>query len=239
MHGKTYAWGFTASLVATVAWFAGCGGTVAQVTSSGSGGQTTTATVTTGSTSSSSSSSSSTSTTSSSSSGTTTGTSPCDMACAHIQMCTGFTCQQANIDCSTVGTQFDCVANCAAAVPCSQLGIGTLQMCQAMCAADGGAGDGGATDAGVSACGQCEVQSCGQAAATSGCLQDTTCQGWLQCVAGCNQAAQPDSACFTACDTMYASAQAEFDPIYACACSKCSSECASADPCSHGADGGP
>src|SRR4051812_32649149 len=31
----------------------------------------------------------------------------CEQACDHVQMCTGFTCSQANVDCSTVGMQFD------------------------------------------------------------------------------------------------------------------------------------
>lgn len=240
MRVKTYALGITVSLGGTVAWFAGCGGTVAETTSGGNGGHVTTTTVTTGTTSS-SSSSSTTSSSTTSSSGTTTGTSACDMACAHIQTCTGFTCMQAMIDCSTVGSQFDCIASCISATDCADLGVQTYQKCQGMCAGDGGgATDGGAGDGGAaSQCGMCGVQKCGQAAFQSGCLQNMACQSWLQCIGACNMANPPTAGCFAACDAMYPTAKAQYDQIYMCTCMNCSNECSTVDPCAHGQDGGP
>jgi hypothetical protein len=117
-------------------------------------------------------------------------------------------------------------------------------MCQAQCAADGGTGDGGAGDGGpsdggmmINACTACGVQSCTQVALACG--QDATCMPWLTCTNACNQANPPMVSCFQACDAMYASAKAKYDPVYACACSMCATQCASGDPCAHGMDGGP
>ena len=241
MRIKTYALGITASLGLTVAWFAGCGGTVAQnqgVTTTGSGGAITTTTV------SSSTTSSGTTTATMTTSMTMTGTSPCDMACAHIAMCIpGITCATVGVDCSTVGTQFDCVANCAAATPCAQLGAGTIQKCQAQCAGDAGAADAGAADAGdggmtINACSTCVGTNCATGSVAA-CALDATCLKWLGCVAPCNMASPPVVSCFQACDTMYASAHTLYDPVYACTCNKCGTECAASDACQHGMDGGP
>jgi hypothetical protein len=73
--------------------------------------------------------------------------SPCDQACAHVQACTGITCSTVGVDCATLGSSYDCVAECVDNTPCASLGAGTFTTCQGQCG-DGGAGDGGAGDAG-------------------------------------------------------------------------------------------
>jgi hypothetical protein len=147
---------------------------------------------------------------------------------------------QAGIDCTAVGNQYDCLANCFAAVPCAQIGFGTFQMCQAQCANDGGPPplDGGPGDGGMMAgnCQGCAVQKCGMQAFACG--QNQTCMAWLGCINTCNMAMPQDPACAFACDTMYASAKALYDPLYTCTCTSCSTECAAGDPCSHVGDGG-
>ena len=237
MRIETYALGFTAALGVTAALFVGCGGTTVTNqggTTTGSGGHSTTTGPNTSTTS-----NPSTTTTAVTTTTTATGTTPCDMACAHIQMCTGFTCQQANINCATTGSNLDCEFNCAANTPCAQLGVGTLTTCQNQCKGDAGTGDGGTADAGpmLSACSQCEVTNCIQAGLACG--QDTTCQGWLMCANTCNAATPQVPSCYAACDAMYAGSSAKFAPVYACACSKCATECSGGDPCAYGTDGGP
>jgi hypothetical protein len=161
------------------------------------------------------------------------------MACAHIQMCTGFTCAQANITCANEGSNLDCEFNCAANTPCANLGLGTLQACQTQCASDGGVADGGGADGGtmLSSCSTCELQNCTTAGIA--CAQDATCQGWLACANACNSASPQVPSCYAACDMTYASASAEFAPIYACGCTNCATQCAGGDPCAYGQDGGP
>jgi len=239
MRVNTYAWGFAASLCATVAWFAGCGGTVNQNTTggtTGAGGHVTAQTVTSSTTTSSTSSTTTSSTSSSSTSG---GNTPCDMACAHVASCGfGVTCAQFNINCATVGSQFDCAANCINALSCQQLISQGMACLNATCS-DGGAGDAGPTDGGmmVSACTTCVGQSCLQQAAP--CAQDATCQKWLGCAQACNNGSPPTASCFQACDAMYASASTLFNPVYTCTCTSCGTQCSASDPCAHGMDGGP
>jgi hypothetical protein len=49
------------------------------------------------------------------------------------------------------------------------------------------------------------------------------------CAQGCS-----DAACVTMCDQQYPNAQPLYDPIYACNCASCATECAPLDPCSKG-----
>src|SRR6185437_4561184 len=95
--------------------------------------------------------------------------------------------------------------------------------------------DGGST----LACGQCLAQSCKQQAFACGKdMSSGGCLGWLECQGACYQANPVDPACFDNCDAMYPNAAPEYEPVYACACASCGTECASADPCSHTGDGG-
>lgn len=252
MRVGTYSLGILLALGASTVGFAACGSSVTEVTGgttgtspTGTGGaQTTTVTVTASSTATTGTTSTSTgpgsTTASSSSSG--GGDQACNDACAHIQMCTGFTCSQAMIDCTTMGMQYDCEFNCAAQTPCAQLGPGTIQKCQAQCANDGGPPplDGGPppNDGGMmgATCNACAVQKCGMQAFACGTNQ--TCMAWLGCLNTCNMAMPQDPACAFTCDTMYPSAKALYDPLYACTCTSCTTECAAGDPCSHVGDGG-
>ncbi len=59
------------------------------------------------------------------------------------------------------------------------------------------------------------------------------------CTLACTQASPPVTSCFQTCDTMYASASTLYTPVWDCACTSCSTECAAVDPCDHGMDGGP
>lgn len=245
MRVRTYAWAVAGSVMVTVVGFAGCNGTVTtagtETTTSGSGGSMGHSGVTV-TVSSSSSTTTSATTTSSSSSG---GGTLCDQACAHVAQCPGFTCSKIGLDCTTMmSMQFDCVVSCIDNTPCSQLGLGTLQACQAQCNGmdDGGPPpfDGGPPpmDAGPSQqCIQCSSQSC--QAQEFACVQDPTCQPWGQCAIACAQATLPSPGCFAACDAMYPQAKPTYDSFYTCLCSHCSTECASANPCAQGMDGGP
>jgi hypothetical protein len=146
------------------------------------------------------------------------------------------------IDCSTVGSQFDCAAECINALSCSQLPTQAMACLTATCTdggtGDGGAGEGGASDGGmINACSACVGQSC--LAAAGACLQDPACAPWLMCTNACNSASPPVVSCFQACDAMYAGGKAHYDPVYACACSMCGTQCAMSDPCAAGMDGGP
>jgi hypothetical protein len=117
-------------------------------------------------------------------------------------------------------------------------------VCKAEC---NGIGDGGQPpldasappmDAGSGAqCVQCASQQC--MTQEFACVPDPTCQPWGQCAIACIQASLPSPACLAACDAMYPQAKPEYDPVYTCLCSSCSMECASANPCAHGLDGGP
>ncbi|APR75610.1 Hypothetical protein A7982_00956 [Minicystis rosea] len=61
--------------------------------------------------------------------------------------------------------------------------------------------------------------------AASACQGDPTCGTWLQCTNTCFQHDFTDG-CFAACDAAGAGAKSLYDPLYACVCSSCSSECA-------------
>jgi hypothetical protein len=242
MRVQTYALGISMAIGATVAGFAGCGGSVNQTTSASTGGgghqtSTVTGTATGTSVTVTTSTVSATSTTASSSSG---GGTPCDMGCAHAKMCGFDICTMLGINCATVGTMYDCVFNCTNPESCSQLtnggALACYQMCQGMMG-DGGTGDGGSG----MACAQCAGMQGNCQSQIGACAQDPTmkCQPWLQCAGACNQQMMPPPSCFAACDAMYASEKSLYAPIYACACSKCPNECASSNPCAYGMDGGP
>ena len=244
MRVGTYSLGILLALGASTLGFAACGSNVIDITGGTGGGGTggahatsTTVTVssTTGNMTTTGSTSTATgpgSTTASSSSGAGGGDQACNKACDHIQMCTGFTCTQANINCSTMGMQYDCEFNCAAQTPCNQLGPGTLQKCQAMCADGGTSTDGGMMGG---SCQQCAGQNC--MAQVQGCFQDMACQSWFQCVSACQQGMM-GSACYTACDNQHPNAKPKYEPIYACTCTHCATECVSSDPCNHPGDAG-
>jgi hypothetical protein len=144
------------------------------------------------------------------------------------------TCSTINIDCATIGSQFDCAAECISNTPCANL-LSQGMACLSATCTDGGT-DGGDAGAGA-ACTQCLTGSCGNAAVP--CFMDMTCSKWLQCAQACNQASPPTPTCFQACDAMYPSAKALYDPVYTCACSSCATQCVDSNPCAHGMDGGP
>lgn len=253
MRVKTFALGITAALGAALAGFAGCNGDVEEATGSGTTGtggvQSTTATATavtsssSGTTTVTGTTTSVPATTSSSSSSGSGGGSPCDMACAHAASCGVNVCQLGGINCATAGSAYDCLAECIDALPCSSLNFTSLAGCQKQCAAtsDGGTGpaDGGATPDGglLSGCGGCVAQSCITPALA--CYESAACKGWITCAQACYTAAAPSVACFQACDAQNPGASTLAAPIYACTCSSCATQCASADPCAAGTDGGP
>jgi hypothetical protein len=266
MRFSTYVLGVTAAFGAAAAGFAGCGGTVStenagSTTGAGTGGTITTmvtVTASVSSTATTTSASSSSTSTSSSSSG---GDPACDAACTHVAQCNlGFTCAQlpANYNCSTVGTQYDCVFECINALSCSQILSQGMACLTATCSDGGttmdggGPGDGGVgpTDGGVgpgdggiavSACTMCATAQCigGGQGPLAKCGLDSTCLGWAGCINACNSESPPTASCFQTCDATYASASALYDPVYVCTCSMCGTECATSDPCDHGMDGGP
>jgi len=114
----------------------------------------------------------------------------------------------------------------------------------------GGAGQGGATSSGAAGQGGAAASSGssgqgggnGQSCQTCAnqfyvndvlsCNNTPSCKPWLTCAQTCGQQ-DPTSACFTACDNQYPNAAAGYAPIYACACTNCSSECVAIDPCNH------
>jgi len=51
-------------------------------------------------------------------------------------------------------------------------------------------------------------------------MQDTSCNGWINCIKGCATAA-----CFDGCDAQHAGAAAMYKPIYGCICSNCNPQC--------------
>jgi hypothetical protein len=151
-------------------------------------------------------------------------------------------CSKIGIDCSMLNMQFDCVAQCVINTPCSMIGLGTTQACEAQCAGDGGPPpfDGGPpmTDAGPAVqCTQCASQSC--TTQELECAGDPPCQPWGMCAFACLQATLPSPDCLAKCDTMYPQAKTVYESIYVCLCSMCSTECDSANPCAYGMDGGP
>ena len=101
-------------------------------------------------------------------------------------------------------------------------GLGACLVACQQSAQTSGAGGGGA------GCAGCVQQ---QGCFPTGCLQNTACQAWGQCVLGCGN---QGPACYASCDAAHLGAQAFYDPFYACACNGCSSQCsAQVDPCSH------
>ncbi|HSQ66402.1 MAG TPA: hypothetical protein VLM85_24430 [Polyangiaceae bacterium] len=158
----------------------------------------------------------------------------CNQMCGHIQTCTGITCTQVGVDCTTANLSA-CVETCVINTSCAQLNNQTAQACQQTCAADGGADGGGDGGTSMVQCSQCVSSSCQPA--LQACAADTTCSQWLQCIQNCS-GNQPAS-CFAACDATYASAKSLYAPIYTCGCSQCSSQCTALDPCAYGTDGGP
>jgi hypothetical protein len=84
----------------------------------------------------------------------------------------------------------------------------------------------------VSACTQCSQSSCATQIQT--CEQDSACLQWLQCVSACTNVS-----CESACDAQHSSASSLFAPVYQCACTNCTSDCAgNLEPCTYGKDGG-
>lgn len=157
---------------------------------------------------------------------------PCMNACAHVQQCFGFDACAAlgmQLDCSS--PQNECIANCVNGTSCGQLGVQTFQACQQMC--QGAMGDGGTTtDAGggsAQQCQQCAQQSCFMTLGQ--CFQNQSCQGWLQCIQGCNMN-NPAPSCYTDCDAQHANAKNQYQAVYACTCNNCDTQCAaSSNPC--------
>jgi hypothetical protein len=160
-------------------------------------------------------------------------------------------------NCNNINNADDCLFNCVASTPCSQIqmqGFGLFQTCMAMCN-DGGmasstsSGFVGSSTASSSSggmgntCQGCSLQHCG--GPVGACAQNQACLAWLMCVQPCNQAMPPDPACFAACDTANAGASSLYDAVYACSCSKCTSQCGSIPECAVGGsdagsgDGGP
>jgi hypothetical protein len=272
MRFSTYALAITGSFAATVLVFVGCGGTIKTAgtgtttgnggsVNSGAGGHTAGVTVTASSSSTGSPSASSTSGGAggassgagaggafSGSTSTGAGGAPalCQQGCAHAVMCGIDVCGMLNINCATVGNQFDCLLACVDGVSCTNF-VGGAYACYQMCMGDGGPPpldggpppfDGGLPmDAGPAAqCGQCGLGSC--QAELLGCYQNTTCAPWGMCALACFQG-NTSPGCFAACDAQYPNAKASYDAIYSCLCTSCSTQCAAADPCAAGMDGGP
>lgn len=166
------------------------------------------------------------------------GGSPCDMACAHVEACFGITCGVVGINCATLGSGFDCVAECINDTPCANLSQGTLTTCQAQCA-DGGtppidAGTDGSTSAG---CEACVGSSC--LTALKQCEGDATCKSWVGCAEACFNQPAAGPSCFSACDAQYPGAANLYAPVYSCVCQSCNSQCADVNACAAGTDGGP
>jgi hypothetical protein len=231
--------GFALAVSTAGALFAACGGEISQSpggagttsttttgTTTGMGGastttSTTTTTVITGSTT----TTMTTTTTTTTSTGLGGGT-PCEQGCKHLEQCNlGVTCAQFNVDCATIGNQFDCQLECVNATPCAQLGLGTLQTCNAQCM---GQMDGGMMGGN---CQGCAIQQCqGEAFA---CGSDQTCMAWLGCVNACSMASPPVPTCVSDCDAQFVGAKPLYDALYTCTCANCMTECAANDPCSH------
>jgi hypothetical protein len=63
----------------------------------------------------------------------------------------------------------------------------------------------------------------------SNCQADMACSPWLTCILGCQ-----DEACTDVCDQQYPNAKPLYDPVYACTCSSCMTECSVFDTCNKG-----
>ena len=85
-------------------------------------------------------------------------------------------------------------------------------------------------------CADCIANECMPSARA--CDNDSTCAMWGQCAAQCLHT-NPAPTCFQRCDAQYAAAGALFGAVYSCMCTSCTATCGGADPCAHGADGGP
>jgi hypothetical protein len=112
----------------------------------------------------------------------------------------------------------------------------SLVICLAPClqggTGGGGQGGNGAGGGSAQACAQCAQGPCG--GVIGACAQDQACQGWFNCAMGCGFG---DNACLTACDQANPGAATDYDAIYQCACTNCSTECSQIDPCGHLAGG--
>jgi hypothetical protein len=165
--------------------------------------------------------------------------------CAHAAMCGFDVCKMFNINCANVTNMFDCVLNCVNGLSCQQLFMGGFA-CYQMCQGDGGPPpfdggpppfDGGFGDGGPAGqCGQCALQSCQMQ--SFACFANPACMPWGQCAVGCFMG-NATPGCFAACDAMYPMAKTNYDPVYSCLCTSCSTQCSAADPCAAGQDGGP
>ena len=89
------------------------------------------------------------------------------------------------------------------------------------------AGPTSGTGGSAATCGTCTASAC--TAEITACQADAECATWLTCKNACDTAADAKT-CLDACD-LAASGVAAFNAIYACNCTKCSSECAAEDAC--------
>ena len=60
--------------------------------------------------------------------------------------------------------------------------------------------------------------------AAQACQADAACGAWMECTNTCFQEHRPTD-CFAACDAAGSSAKSLYDPLYACVCAACASEC--------------
>ncbi len=196
-----------------------CSNSVETADGSGGSGSGSSGDVTVGTTASTTSSTSST-TSSTTASTTTGGGTECEMACQHLQDCTGFdVCSQFNqLDCSN--PQSDCPSACINDASCAEIlalaqnqPSPTLQACIGAC-------QGGGTGGGMQgSCSDCAQNSC--TAQIGACFQDNACQAWLNCAGMCS-----DAACYATCDTNNPNAGAARQAVVDCACTDCNAACA-------------
>lgn len=60
--------------------------------------------------------------------------------------------------------------------------------------------------------------------AAQACLKNKACGTWMDCTNTCFEQHR-DADCFSACDAVSSSAKSLYDPLYACVCAACASEC--------------
>jgi hypothetical protein len=135
----------------------------------------------------------------------------CNQACQHAASCGFDVCGMFGIMCTNVPPMYDCILNCIDGVPCANF-MGGAFACYQMCMNMGNDGGPPPNDAG--------------------------CFGWLQCQGACYQQSPIDPTCFGNCDMMFPNAAPLYDPVYACTCTSCMSQCGAENPCSHVPDGG-
>ena len=206
----------------------GTGGAQTTVSVSGSGGaQTGTGTTTT--------------TTSSSSSGS---GNDCVPFCAFVQQCLGFdACKQTGLDCANPTPKAQCTIDCSLqGNPTCQNILSNAQACLAVCMTEGTTSSSSSSGGSDSQCVDCVAGPVGHCnAEVQACAADDTtgCGMWFQCAGGCYQQNPVDPQCFDSCDMQYPGAKPKYDPVYACSCAQCGTQCAAGDPCAHVAGGGP